>query len=75
MINSPSASTAVGRMEMLLRRKLSRRLGFCLLLLALVHEATGQRRKKASRKNNYRLHDDGGNGLTYEKYPQADGKG
>ncbi|KAM4581200.1 collagen, type XXVIII, alpha 1b [Odontesthes bonariensis] len=60
------------RMEMLLRRNLSRRLGFCLLLLALVHEATGQRRK-ASRKNNYRLHDDGGNGLTYEKHPQADG--
>ncbi|XP_041842826.1 collagen, type XXVIII, alpha 1b [Melanotaenia boesemani] len=48
-------------MEMLLRRNLSRRLGFCLLLLALFCEATSQRRK-SSRKN-YRLRDDGGNGI------------
>ncbi|XP_035813413.2 collagen, type XXVIII, alpha 1b isoform X2 [Amphiprion ocellaris] len=46
-------------MEMLL----SRGLGLCFLLLALVHDTTGQRRK-TGRRNNYRLHDDGGNGLT-----------
>ncbi|XP_023249185.1 collagen alpha-1(XXVIII) chain-like [Seriola lalandi dorsalis] len=47
-------------MEMLLRGNLRRGVGLCLLLLALVHEATGQRRK-TGRRNNYRLHDDGGN--------------
>ncbi|XP_069544117.1 collagen, type XXVIII, alpha 1b [Brachyistius frenatus] len=50
-------------MEMLQKGNLSRGVGLCLLLLALVHEATGQRRK-TGRRNNYRLHDDGGNGLT-----------
>ncbi|GAA6217249.1 collagen alpha-1(XXVIII) chain-like isoform X1 [Lates japonicus] len=50
-------------MEMLRRGNLRRGVGLCLLLLALVHEATGQRRK-TGRRNNYRLHDDGGNGLT-----------
>ncbi|XP_074508970.1 uncharacterized protein LOC141778537 [Sebastes fasciatus] len=50
-------------MEMLLSGNLRRGVGLCLLLLALVHEATGQRRK-TGRRNNYRLHDDGGNGLT-----------
>uniref|UniRef100_A0A4W6G2H0 Collagen alpha-1(XXVIII) chain n=1 Tax=Lates calcarifer TaxID=8187 RepID=A0A4W6G2H0_LATCA len=48
---------------MLRRGNLRRGVGLCLLLLALVHEATGQRRK-TGRRNNYRLHDDGGNGLT-----------
>ncbi|KAG7216466.1 hypothetical protein INR49_001952, partial [Caranx melampygus] len=47
-------------MEMLLRGNLRRGVGLCLLLLALAHEATGQRRK-TGRRNNYRLHDDGGN--------------
>ncbi|KAM7382966.1 hypothetical protein PAMP_002657 [Pampus punctatissimus] len=49
----------------MLQRKgnLRRGVGLCLLLLALVHEATGQRRK-TGRRNNYRLHDDGGNALT-----------
>ncbi|XP_032375561.1 collagen, type XXVIII, alpha 1b isoform X1 [Etheostoma spectabile] len=50
-------------MEMLLRGNLRRGVGLCILLLALVHGATGQRRK-TGRKNNYRLHDDGGIGLT-----------
>ncbi|XP_029307094.1 collagen, type XXVIII, alpha 1b [Cottoperca gobio] len=50
-------------MEMLLRGNLRRGVGLCLLLLALVHEATGQRRK-TGRRNNNKLHDDGGNGLT-----------
>ncbi|XP_035527728.1 collagen, type XXVIII, alpha 1b [Morone saxatilis] len=50
-------------MEMLLRGNLRRGVALCLLLLALVGEATGQRRK-TGRRNNYRLHDDGGNGLT-----------
>ncbi|KAE8289237.1 Collagen alpha-1(XXVIII) chain Precursor [Larimichthys crocea] len=50
------------RMEMLLRGNLRRGVALCLLLLALVHEATGQRRKPG-RKNNYRLHDEGGNGV------------
>ncbi|KAG8009788.1 Collagen alpha-1(XXVIII) chain [Nibea albiflora] len=49
-------------MEMLLRGNLRRGVALCLLLLALVHEATGQRRK-TGRKNNYRLHDEGGNGV------------
>lgn len=44
--------------EMLLRGNPGRGVGICLLLLALVHEATGQR-KKAGQRNNYRLHDDG----------------
>ncbi|KAM7421497.1 hypothetical protein PAMA_015576 [Pampus argenteus] len=51
-------------MEMLQRKgNLRRGVRLCLLLLALVHEATGQRRK-TGRRNNYRLHDDGGNALT-----------
>lgn len=53
------------RMEMLLRGNLRRRVGLCLLLLALVHESTGQRRKTGRRNNNYRLHDDGGNGNSF----------
>ncbi|XP_047185627.1 collagen, type XXVIII, alpha 1b [Scophthalmus maximus] len=49
---------------MLLRGNPGRGVGICLLLLALVHEATGQR-KKAGQRNNYRLHDDGvGDGRT-----------
>lgn len=47
--------------RMLLKGNLSRGVGLCLLLLALLHKATGQRRK-AGRRNNYKLHDDGGNG-------------
>ncbi len=43
---------------MLLRGNLRRGVALCLLLLALVHEATGQRRK-TGRRNNYRLHDGG----------------
>ncbi|XP_038566524.1 collagen, type XXVIII, alpha 1b [Micropterus salmoides] len=50
-------------MDMLLRGNMRRGVGLCLLLLALVYEATSQRRK-TGRRNNYRLHDDGGNGLT-----------
>ncbi|XP_049439428.1 collagen, type XXVIII, alpha 1b isoform X2 [Epinephelus fuscoguttatus] len=50
-------------MEVLLRGNLRRGVGLCLLLLALVHEATGQRRK-TGRRNNYRLRDDGENGMT-----------
>ncbi|XP_070691171.1 collagen, type XXVIII, alpha 1b [Pempheris klunzingeri] len=50
-------------MEMLLRGNLRRGVGLCLLLLALLHEATGQRRK-TGRRNNHRQHDEGGNGLT-----------
>lgn len=46
---------------MLLRGNLRRGVALCLLLLALLHEASGQRRK-TGRRNNYRLHDDGGNG-------------
>uniref|UniRef100_A0A3Q1HEG1 Uncharacterized protein n=1 Tax=Anabas testudineus TaxID=64144 RepID=A0A3Q1HEG1_ANATE len=46
---------------MLLRGNLRRGVGLCILLLALVNEATGQRRKTRLR-NNYRLQDDGGNG-------------
>ncbi|TKS82596.1 Collagen alpha-1(XXVIII) chain [Collichthys lucidus] len=49
-------------MEMLLRGNLGRGVALCLLLLALVHEATGQRRKPGH-KNNYRLHDEGANGV------------
>ncbi len=45
---------------MLLRGNLRRGAALCLLLLALVHEATGQRR--TGRRNNYKLHDDGVNG-------------
>ncbi|KAI9533125.1 hypothetical protein NQZ68_025519 [Dissostichus eleginoides] len=48
---------------MLLRGNLRTGLGICLLLLALSHEGTGQRRRKG-RRNNNRLRDDGGNGLT-----------
>lgn len=48
---------------MLLKGNLSRGVGLCLLLLALLHKATGQRRK-TGRRNNYKLHDDGGNGVT-----------
>ncbi|XP_047455045.1 collagen alpha-1(XXVIII) chain-like [Mugil cephalus] len=40
-------------------RSLTRGVGLCLLLLTLLHEATGQR--KVARRNNYRLNDDGGN--------------
>ncbi|XP_068426632.1 collagen, type XXVIII, alpha 1b [Clinocottus analis] len=50
-------------MEKSLRGNLRRGVGLCLLLLALVHQASGQRRK-TGRRNNYKLHDDGGNGLT-----------
>ncbi|XP_068562991.1 collagen, type XXVIII, alpha 1b [Cebidichthys violaceus] len=50
-------------MEKSLRGNLRRGVGVCLLLLALVHEAPGQRRR-TGRRNNYKLHDDGGNGLT-----------
>ncbi|CAJ1062945.1 collagen%2C type XXVIII, alpha 1b [Xyrichtys novacula] len=49
-------------MEMLLRGNLRTGVALCLLLLALRHEATGQRRN-TGRSNNYRLHDDGGNGM------------
>ncbi|XP_024659919.2 collagen, type XXVIII, alpha 1b isoform X1 [Maylandia zebra] len=49
---------------MLLKGNLSRGVGVCLLLLALLHKATGQRRK-TGRRNNYRLQDEGRNvGLT-----------
>ncbi|KAL3060006.1 hypothetical protein OYC64_014577 [Pagothenia borchgrevinki] len=50
-------------MKMLLRGNVRSGLGICLLLLALSHEATGQRRRKG-RRNNNRLRDDGGNGPT-----------
>ncbi|KAK2845045.1 hypothetical protein Q5P01_011704 [Channa striata] len=50
-------------MEMLLRGNLRRGAGLCMLLLALIHEATSQRRK-TGRRNNYRLHDDEANGQT-----------
>ncbi|XP_026172903.1 collagen, type XXVIII, alpha 1b [Mastacembelus armatus] len=50
-------------MEMFVRGKLRRGLGLCLLLLAFLHEATGQRRI-TGRRNNHRLHNDGENGLT-----------
>uniref|UniRef100_A0A3Q3M2Q9 Collagen alpha-1(XXVIII) chain n=1 Tax=Mastacembelus armatus TaxID=205130 RepID=A0A3Q3M2Q9_9TELE len=48
---------------MFVRGKLRRGLGLCLLLLAFLHEATGQRRI-TGRRNNHRLHNDGENGLT-----------
>lgn len=59
--------TFTARMEMLLRGNLRRGVGLCLLLLALVHEATGQRRKTGRKNNNdnNRLHDDGGTGDYY----------
>ncbi|XP_029360750.1 collagen, type XXVIII, alpha 1b [Echeneis naucrates] len=47
-------------MKMLLRGNLRRGVGLCLLLLALIHEASGQRRKPG-RRNSYRLRDDGEN--------------
>ncbi|XP_054478041.1 collagen, type XXVIII, alpha 1b [Anoplopoma fimbria] len=47
-------------MEKLLRGNLRRGAGLFLLMLALVHEASGQRRQKG-RRNNDRLNDDGGN--------------
>ncbi|XP_065814269.1 collagen, type XXVIII, alpha 1b isoform X1 [Labrus bergylta] len=50
-------------MEIFQRGNLRRGVALCLLLLALTHEATGQRRN-TGRRNNYRLHEDGGNGLT-----------
>lgn len=58
-ISHATASSA--RMDMLLRGNLRRGVGLCIFLLVLVNEATGQRRKTRLR-NNYRLHDDGGNG-------------
>lgn len=58
------ANDLCARMEKLQRKgNLRRGARLCLLLLALLHEATGQRRK-TGRRNNYRLHDDGGNGKT-----------
>lgn len=48
-------------MDMLLRGKLRRGVGLCVLLLAFVNEATGQRRKTRLR-NNYKLQDERGNG-------------
>ncbi|XP_017284060.1 collagen, type XXVIII, alpha 1b isoform X2 [Kryptolebias marmoratus] len=56
---------------MLLQRSLSRGPGLCLLLFALLHDATGQRRKTARRKN-YKQLDDGGNDYN-KKSPQAAG--
>ncbi|XP_030013147.1 collagen, type XXVIII, alpha 1b [Sphaeramia orbicularis] len=48
---------------MLFVGNLRRGVGFCLLLLALLHEVTGQKRK-TGRRNNYRLRDEnGGNDL------------
>ena len=53
---------------MLLTGNVRSGLGICLLLLALSHEATGQRRRKG-RRNNNRLRDDGGNGnYLYDVY-------
>ncbi|XP_034030195.1 collagen, type XXVIII, alpha 1b [Thalassophryne amazonica] len=50
-------------MEMLQEGNLRRGVWMCLLLLAVVHEATSQKRK-TGRRNNYTLFNNGGNGLT-----------
>lgn len=58
--NLVSCSPFSARMEKLPRGNLWRGVGLCLLLL-LVHEASGHRRK-IGRESSYRLNDDGEDG-------------
>lgn len=51
---------------MLLRGNMTKGVALCLLLLALVNEAMGQRRK-TGRRNYYRLQDDGEDGNSLNK--------
>ncbi|KAM4568084.1 LOW QUALITY PROTEIN: collagen, type XXVIII, alpha 1b [Fundulus diaphanus] len=57
-------------LNMSLHRSLIRELGLLLLVLALMHDASGQRREK-TRKKNYKLHDDGGTGIFFDRSTQA----
>ncbi|KAM3872991.1 collagen, type XXVIII, alpha 1b [Diretmus argenteus] len=51
-------------MDTLLKGNLGRGVALCLLLLAVVHEARGQRRRKTGHRDNYRLLSDAGNELS-----------
>ncbi|XP_015256288.1 PREDICTED: collagen alpha-1(XXVIII) chain-like [Cyprinodon variegatus] len=57
---------------MFLHRSLIRGLALWLLVLALTQDASGKRKKEAHRKN-YKLRDDGGNGVIFDRTTQAKG--
>lgn len=58
---------------MFLHRSLIRGLALWLLVLALTQDASGKRKKEAHRKN-YKLRDDGGNGVIFDRTTQAKGE-